>query len=195
MTQTITREIRKAFEANGYSPDEAGDLALIALTVRGMQSQPRMDTLKYIKSNNDFYKIITTALPNANRSAVFAVKDKLIADIEEMIKVTIQEADVNVDMKTEFLARGGTIEEAKMFDRICKAFLFDMMPLTDSAREVYRWIAEQESSGQRLEKFVAWARGADRAQYINKYRKDAGNIRNDWALAFPVTQGRTTEYI
>jgi hypothetical protein len=109
---------------------------------------------------------------------------KVARKIIERISPHLEDKPMNVDMRTEFLARGGSMEDVKMFDRLCKVFSFDMMPLTESAREIYKWIAEQEAKGQKLETFVAWARGAERAQYINKYRKDAGNIRNDWTLAF-----------
>lgn len=117
-------------------------------------------------------------------------RSKFAKDLAKLIyeKLELEEKPMNVDMRTEFLARGGSMEDVKMFDRLCKVFSFDMMPLTESAREVYKWIAEQEAKGQKLETFVAWARGAERAQYINKYRKDAGNIRNDWALVFSANE-------
>ena len=95
-----------------------------------------------------------------------------------------KDAPVNIDLRTEFLARGGDMQTVKMYDRICKVMAFDMLPLTDTACEIYKWIAEQEQAGKKLETFAAWAREPERAQYFRKYRNDVGNIKNDWALAF-----------
>jgi hypothetical protein len=42
---------------------------------------------------------------------------------------------------------------------------------------------QQEAKGQTIEEFSDWAR-KEESKYMGKYRKEAGNIRNDWARAF-----------
>ena len=112
-------------------------------------------------------------------------RGKFVKDLAQRIYELIsKDAPVNIDLRTQFLARGGSMEIVKMYDRICKVMAFDMLPLTDTACEIYKWIAEQEQAGKKLETFAAWAREPERAQYFRKYRNDVGNIKNDWALAF-----------
>jgi hypothetical protein len=53
----------------------------------------------------------------------------------------------------------------------------------------YRWIMEKESTGQTIEAFAEWARLDDMGKFIGKYRKNGGNIKNDWARAFGGNSG------
>lgn len=180
--QTITKELRRKFEDAGETPERAEQLARIALEVRGMQEQPRMDLMKSIRLNNTFYKIITAELPSATRAKVFSAVDKILSELSGF---TSQEGEnVNIDMKTQARARGVSEGAIKMHDRICKALSFDAMPLTPQACAVYEWITEQDEKGQTIESFARWAKREDRVKFIKMYRKDAGNIKADWSAAF-----------
>lgn len=187
MTQTITRELRKRFEGAGETPERAETLAGIALQVRGIQTPPSMDYVKYIKNNNSFYKIITDELPSVNRGKIFATVGKLLLDIEGLLKGLSGEEEVNTDMRTEARARGVSDVALKTHDRICRALGFEVMQLTPSACAVYEWVAEQEAKGQSIDKFAKWAKSPGRSQFIRMYRKDASNISIDWPQAFAET--------
>lgn len=132
----------------------------------------------------DIQNVIYRQLVQGNAN-VTGGRGKFAKDLAKRIYELISKDEpVNTDLRTEFLARGGDMETVKMYDRICKVMAFDMLPLTDTAKEIYKWIADQEQHGRKLEVFAAWAREPERAQYFRKYRNDVGNIRNDWALAF-----------
>ena len=132
----------------------------------------------------DIQNIIYRQLVQGNAN-VTGGRGKFAKDLAKRIyELVSEDMPVNIDLRTEFLARGGDMETVKMYDRICKVMAFDMLPLTDTACEIYKWIAEQEQAGKKLETFAAWAREPERAQYFRKYRNDVGNIKNDWALAF-----------
>ncbi len=132
----------------------------------------------------DIQNIIYRQLVQGNAN-VTGGRGKFAKDLAKRIyELVSEDMPVNIDLRTEFLARGGDMETVKMYDRICKVMAFDMLPLTNAACDVYKWIAEQENMGKRLETFAAWAREPERAQYFRKYRNDVGNIKNDWALAF-----------
>jgi hypothetical protein len=143
----------------------------------------------------DIQNVIYRQLVQGNANVTGGQK-KFAKDLAKRIYELIsKDAPVNIDLRTEFLARGGDMETVKMYDRICKVMAFDMLPLTDTAKEIYKWIADQESSGKKLEVFAAWAREPERAQYFRKYRNDVGNIRNDWMLAFSKSPLQQTEYV
>lgn len=106
------------------------------------------------------------------------------------------EKPMNQDMKTEARARGVSDESIKMSERIGKVLGFDVMPLTPSACEIYKWVAEREAAGESMEIFAKWAKSPERIDYIRMYRKDAENIKIDWARAFTVrSEGRRAEII
>ena len=97
-----------------------------------------------------------------------------------------KEDKVNIDIKTLARSRGVSESEIEFIDRACKAFGFSIMQLDEVSLVTYRWIAEQESKGQTIERFADWARLDEMGKFIGKYRNSAGAIRNDWARAFGI---------
>jgi len=91
-------------------------------------------------------------------------------------------------LQTEARARGVSEEEIKLSEKIGKALGFDVMPLTPQACNVYKWVAEQEAKGQKIETFAKWALSEKRVQFKRMYRKDPENIKIDWTQAFVVVE-------
>lgn len=91
---------------------------------------------------------------------------------------------MNSEMKIMALARGMSKEDIALCEKVERTFGFDAMPVTPGAIEVYRWIAEREKEGQRLQAFVEWAKRQEEGKFIRKYRNDPSNIRVDWDRAF-----------
>jgi DNA-binding transcriptional ArsR family regulator len=95
-----------------------------------------------------------------------------------------KEEDLNAQMKTMARARGVPENEIEFIDRACNAFGFQVMQIDEISLVAYRWIMSQEILGQTIEDFADWARKDEDGKFIGKYRKNGGNIRNDWAQAF-----------
>jgi len=91
------------------------------------------------------------------------------------------ENNMNADMQTLAHARGISDEVIKFIDKSGRAFGFSIMPMDEISIESYKWIMQQP---QTIEQFADWARADAQGKFIGKYRKSAGNIKNDWARAF-----------
>lgn len=114
-----------------------------------------------------------------------AVADEIMASIFEAYQISGDvEDEVQKDIRLEYVARGGDPKIVKIYDRLCKSLWLDFLPLTPQATEVYQWIAEQEKNGQKIEDFGEWAREPERIAYVRKYRRNAGDIKIDWIVAF-----------
>lgn len=120
-------------------------------------------------------------------------RNKFSKDLAKKIYEFLED-NMNIDMKTEARARGVPEHILAFYERACKAFGFDVMPLDSASLRKYEWILEQEAKGQKIETFAEWAK-KNKAEYIRMYRKNTEHITIDWPLAFPITQGRSTEYI
>lgn len=100
--------------------------------------------------------------------------------------------NVNQDIKTVARSRGISEEMIKFIDRACKAFGFQIMQLDDISLSAYAWVMEKEAAGQKIEAFADWARQEEGGKYIGKYRKNGGEIKNDWVRAFSFSDDRTS---
>lgn len=103
-----------------------------------------------------------------------------------------KEDKMNQDIKTVARSRGVSEEMIKFIDRACKAFGFQIMQLDDISLSAYQWIMEKEANGQKIEAFADWARKEEGGKYIGKYRKNGGEIKNDWVRAFSFADDRTS---
>jgi hypothetical protein len=128
-------------------------------------------------------------LTKEHERIIRSILDGIDEGIQEEYTKKEKKADMNKDMKTIALSRGMTDAEVRFFDRTCKAFGFTMMQLDEVSISSYRWIMEKESTGQTIEAFAEWARLDDMGKFIGKYRKNGGNIKNDWARAFGGNSG------
>ena len=111
-------------------------------------------------------------------------RGKFAKDLAKRIYEFIEsktEIDMNQDMKTIARARGISEDVINFSDRACRAFGFSIMPMDDISVDAYKWVMQQP---QTIEQFADWARTDEQGRYIGKYRKNAGNIKNDWARAF-----------
>lgn len=111
-------------------------------------------------------------------------RGKFAKDLAKEIYAFLESKNMNRNMKTEALARGIPADMIAMSERVGKALGFDVMPLTPQACDVYTWIAEQETKGQTIEAFAAWATSHEELRFITMYRKDVNNIKLKWPLAF-----------
>lgn len=118
---------------------------------------------------------------------------KFAKDTAELIYEMIEskEPDMQQEMKTMARAKGISEEVIKYTDRICRVFSFSVVQLDPIAISVYEWMIEQEAKGQTVEKFAKWALDPERVKFVNKYRNNAGNFKNDWVLAFTGQQSAT----
>jgi len=107
---------------------------------------------------------------------------KFVKDLAKMIYKLIEE-EMNQDMLTQARAKGIPDNVSLFSERAGKALGFAVMPLDPVSVLAYEWIMQQEAKGQTIEEFADWAR-KEESKYMGKYRKEAGNIRNDWARAF-----------
>lgn len=107
---------------------------------------------------------------------------KFVKDLAKMIYKLIEE-EMNQDMLTQARAKGIPDVISLFSERAGKALGFAVMPLDPVSVSAYEWIMQQEAKGQTIEEFSDWAR-KEESKYMGKYRKEAGNIRNDWARAF-----------
>ena len=131
--------------------------------------------------------IIYLQLKQANANIPIG-RAKFAKDLAKRIYSELEE-DMQGDLKVIAMAKGWTEEDTKLCDYVCKAFGFDVMPMTDGALEVYRWVKEQEAQGQTLADFVSWAKANEDGKFIRMYRKDPSNIRIDWPRAFSTVKG------
>lgn len=111
---------------------------------------------------------------------------KFYKDLGKHLYKYIEEngGDVRKGMKEQAMMNGISKEVIKYTDRICKVFSFSVVQLDPIAISVYEWMLEQEAKGQTVEKFAKWALDPERVKFVNKYRNNAGNFKNDWVLAF-----------
>ena len=121
---------------------------------------------------------------NAKRDQSVRVNKKYTKDCAKLIMELFSEDDMQIDIREEFLKRGGDPQIIKTHDRLCRLLGFSVLPLTSSAQDVYKWVAGQELLGEKIETFAAWAKSPERIEYIRMYRKDAENIKIDWGRAF-----------
>lgn len=131
----------------------------------------------------DLQNIIYKQLVQGNAN-VTGGRGKFAKDLAKRIYEFLENKPVNQNMKTEARVRGVSDQEITMSERVAKAFGFDVMPLTPEACRVYQWISEQETKGQTIEVFAAWAKGIEQLPFITMYRKDPSNIKIRWPLAF-----------
>lgn len=137
---------------------------------------------------NDIEIIIFNQFKQGKCKLVGYPYKKFVKDLAKKIYERVEE-NMHTDIELMAKAKGIPDEIISMCKRAEKAFNFDNMNLKVSDQDVYKWLIEQDVKGQTIEKFVEWARGAERAQYIRKYRNNTGDIKNDWALAFGETKG------
>jgi hypothetical protein len=109
---------------------------------------------------------------------------KFVKDLAKQLYKFIEE-EMNQDMRTQARAKGIPDKVSLFSERAGKALGFFAMPLDPISIVAYEWIMEQETKGQTIEAFAEWAR-KEESKYMGKYRKEAGNIRNDWARAFTI---------
>lgn len=107
---------------------------------------------------------------------------KFVKDLAKMIYKLIEE-EMNQDMLTQARSKGIPDAISLFSERAGRALGFAVMPLDPVSVSAYEWIMQQETKGQTIEEFSDWAR-KEESKYMGKYRKEAGNIRNDWARAF-----------
>lgn len=69
-------------------------------------------------------------------------------------------------------------------ERLEKGLLRNEFPQTPEAHKVYRWIAEQEKKGEKLETWIKWAMDGNRANFSFVYHTNPGFIKRDWIQAF-----------
>lgn len=103
---------------------------------------------------------------------------------KQIVEALPDEDDMQIDMREEYLKRGGTPEVISVYDRLCKALGFIFMPLTPKATDVYGWIVEQERNGQKLETFAVWAKNSENVKFIKQYKNNPENIMTNWPQAF-----------
>lgn len=118
---------------------------------------------------------------------------KFVKDLAKNLYAFLEE-NMHSDIKVLAAVNGIDKEIVAYAERICNAFSFATVQLTPIAIGVYKWMMEQEEKGQTVEKFADWARQPERAKFINKYRKDAGNFKNDWVLAFEAQETKGGGY-
>lgn len=114
-------------------------------------------------------------------------RGKFAKDLAKRIYEFIEsktEHDMNTDMKAIARARGISDDVIKFIDKASRAFGFSIMPMDEISIDAYKWIMQQP---QTIEQFADWARTDEGGKFIGKYRKGAGNIKNDWARAFNTT--------
>ena len=136
---------------------------------------------------NDIETLIWKQLKQAKASITGFPPKKFVKDLAVRIyEITSgsQGGGVNQDMKTQARAKGIPDNVLKFSERAGKALGFPVMQLDSVSVEAYKWIMAQEKYGQSIEAFANWARRDENGKFIGKYRKSAGNIKNDWFGAF-----------
>lgn len=208
MTQTITRERKQKFlaileayyqdnpptqESTDFNKEVAEILALESLSrIEKYEPIRKFDASAYFQNNKrEYFDIIKKYIPGASFKKIADARDEIVVRFCEAIE-SFGGDDVNKDMKTQARAMGISDKVLDFSERAGKALGFSIMPLDPVSVTAYEWIMAQEAHGQTIESFAEWAR-KEESKYMGKYRKEAGNIRNDWARAFGgVNEDRTT---
>lgn len=73
---------------------------------------------------------------------------------------------------------------APIVEKLERALGLRNMKRDERAKEVYRWVIEQEAAGKKIVKFSEWALQPERSQYVGKYRNNPEQIKTDWLKAF-----------
>jgi hypothetical protein len=80
------------------------------------------------------------------------------------------------------------VDAAKLYtsiaERLEKGLLRNEFPQTNESQKVYRWIAEREKAGEKLDEWIKWAMDGNRANYSYVYHQNPNHIKRDWPQAF-----------